>query len=315
MTNQRSLLLRLAPLAATLGLTSLGTAQFAPNPNLWYRLTTLFQGDNVAMDVINDGNNNRMHMVPAGPYTGQYWRFSPFAGYPGRYRISCMWQGENLPMDIINGGPDDNQVILAPLGPYSGQAWSMINAAPGHVYLRTEFRGPGFQLEGFGGTTQNRPRLDPAGPFTGQMWKLTPLLSIDPATATSFGTACAGRGGVPALSLTGGSGPWIRETMTGQVSNVLNGMFSELVIGIQLANPIDLGSVQSPGCLLRVSLTVQLLNAVSGGRATFSIPIPNAPELVGQTLPIQCSVIDPNRGPTNPLIAMTNGLNLRFGLR
>lgn len=311
MTNHRSLLTRLAPLAAVLGLTSLGTAQFTPNPNLWYRLTTLFQGDNVAMDVINDGNNNRMQMVPAGPFTGQYWRFSPFAGFPGRYRISCMWQGENLPMDIINGGPDDNQVILAPIGPFSGQAWSMIDApAAGHVYLRTEFRGPGFQLEGFGGTTQDRPRLDPAGPFSGQMWKLTPLLSIDPATSTSFGAGCRGRGGLATLGLT--NQPWIRENMTGQISGVPSGGLPLLIIGAPLPNPIDLAVVNSPGCLLHLNLSVQIFLPPVLNVAPFSLPIPNAPDLVGQILPMQGAIADIGGTPT---IATTNGLNLRFGLR
>ena len=135
--TQRPHYLLLGGLAAILFATATkAPAQTVPNPNLWYRLTTLFRGANVAMDVINDGtNNNRMHMVPAGPYTGQYWKFTPFPGYPGRYRISCMWQGDNLPMDIINGGPDNNFPILAPIGPYSGQAWLLVDepAAPDYV--------------------------------------------------------------------------------------------------------------------------------------------------------------------------------------
>ncbi|MEZ5963978.1 MAG: hypothetical protein R3F56_09060 [Planctomycetota bacterium] len=298
------------------GLASASTAQQPAyvNPNVWYRLTTLFQGPNVAMDVINDGNNNRMHMVQAGPYTGQYWRFTPIAGYPGYYRISCLWQGENLPIDVINGGSEDNQIILAPLGLYSGQFWQVTEepTAPGHVRLTTMFRGPGFSLEGFGGTTQDRPRLDPTGPYTGQLWKLTPIISIDPAATTPFGTACSGRLGVPDLHATGGTGPWIGETMTGEVTNVPSTGASELIIGTRLSTPIDLGFINSPGCLLRVSLLYQGRNAVAGGRATFALPILNEVALVGLSLPIQCSVIDPGN---RPFIAMSNGLELRFGLR
>jgi len=284
------------------------------NPNVWYRLTTLFQGPNVAMDVINDGNNNRMIMTQAGPYTGQYWKFTPFPGYPGYYRISCMWQGENLPVDVINGGPDDNHIILSPIGPYSGQAWQIteIPSAPGHVRFTCIFRGPGYSLEGFGGTTQDRPRLDPTGNFTGQAWRLTPLLSVDPAATTPFGAGCAGRAGVPDLHATGGTGPWIGETMTGEVSNVPQGALSELILGTRLSTPIDLAFINSPGCLLRVSLLYQGQNAVAAGRATFSLPIPNQLAFVGSRLPIQCSVIDPGN---RPFIAMTNGLELRFGLR
>jgi len=293
-------------------------ARSDPNPNVFYRLTTLFQGPSVALDVINDGtNNNRMIMTTAGAYTGQYWRFTPAPEIPGTYRISCLWRGQSLPMDIINGGPEDNQPILAPIGPYTGQLWTLteVPQAPGYVALHTEFRGPNLALEGFAGATGNRPVLASFGPYSGQVWLLTPLISVDPASATPFGSACRGRGGVPQLQATNGTAPWIGENMTGEVTNVLSGTFSELILGAQLPTPIDLGFLNSPGCLLRVSLTVQVLNQVGGGRATFTLPIPANVGLVGLTLPIQASVIDPARGPGDPFIAMTNGLDLRMGLR
>lgn len=309
-THLRSVL---APLtAAILALASAVEAQ-DPNPNIWYRLTTLFQGDNVAMDVINDGNNNnRMIMVPAGAYSGQYWRFTPIVGFPGRFRISCMWQGENLPMDIINGGPDNNFPILAPIGPYNGQFWSLIpvTGSPGYFFLQTDFRGPGLSLEGFAGQTQDRPQLLPTGFFTGMMWKLTPLLSINPATSISFGTGCQGRGGVPSLSLT--NEPWIGETMTGGISNVPSNTICQLVIGARLPNPIDLGFIQSPGCRLYVDLTIRLTLAIQNGAGVIAIPTPNNLNFVGLTLPIQGVVIDPGN---RPLIATSNALDLVYGLR
>ncbi len=290
---------------------------FVPHPDVYYRLTTVFR-PTLAMDVINDGvNNNRMVMAAIGAFTGQFWRFSPIGGFPGRHRLSSFWRGLNLPMDIINGGAENDQPILSPIGPFTGQVWSLtdIPQNPGHVSLTTDFRGQNLALEGHAGTTGNRPQLIPFGPFTGQAWLLTPLFSADPATITSFGTACRGRGGVPALQATGGTGPWLNETFTGEVTNVLNGTLSNLIIGARLAVPLDLASILSPGCFLRVSLTVQLPNPVGGGRATFSLPVPNSLALVSQTLSIQAAVIDPNRGVGDPLIAMTNGLDLRFGLR
>jgi len=288
-----------------------------PNPNVYYRLTTQFQGPNLALDVINDGNNNRMVMAAAGPFTGQYWRFTPAPEVPGTFRISCLWRGQNETMDIINGGPDNNQPILAPVGPFTGQFWTLteIPQAPGYVSLHTLFRGPNLTLEGFGGATGNRPVLADYGPFSGQAWLLTPLLSVDPAAATPFGSSCRGRGGVPTLQNTVATLPWIGQTFSGEVTNVPAGTVSELILGQRLAAPIDLAFLRSPGCLLRISLTVQIANAVGGGRATFSLPIPANVGLVGLTLPIQCSVVDPSHGPSDPFIAMTNGLDLRFGLQ
>lgn len=220
-------------------------------------------------------------------------------------------------MDVINGGAENNHAWLSPLSTASGQAWSVTDLPehPGHVSLTTDFRGQSMALEGHSGTTGNRPVLQPLYPFTSQAWLLTPLFSVNPALATPFGTACRGRGGVPALQLTGGTGAWLGENMTGEVTNVLAGTASQLIIGSRLANPIDLAFISSPGCLLRVDPVVMLNNLVGGGRAIFTLPIPNSVPLVGQLLPIQASVIDLNHGVGNPLMAMTNGLELRFGLR
>lgn len=288
-----------------------------PNPAVYYRLSTQFQ-PTLALDVINDGNTNEfLHMVPAGPFTGQYWRFQPTGFNPSTYYVSCLWQGENRTIDIFNGGAMNNQPHLATKGPFTGQFWNLTTTveSPGYVHLTTDFRGPGLALEGHAGTAGNRPELQSIGPFTGQFWKLTPLASVDPAESVPFGAACRGRGGVPSLQLINGTAPWVGESISGEVTNVLAGMFSELIIGSELAAPIDLAFINSPGCFLRVNLTFRLLNQVGGGRATFTLPIPYSVDLVGQKLSTQCSVIDPSFGGGNPFIAMSNGLSLRFGLR
>jgi hypothetical protein len=290
-----------------------------PNPALWYRLTTLFQ-PTLSLDVVNDGvNNNRLQMAASGPFTGQYWRFTR-SGFGNTWRISSLWQGENLPMDTINGGPEDNRPILAPIGAWTGQLWTLaeVPGYPGYVSLTNEFRGPHLALEGFATSlgAGSRPQLQTFGPFSGQLWLLTPLASVNPARSTSFGSNCVGRAGRPTLGiLPQGDGPWIGETMSGEVTNVLNGMASQLVFGGRLASPLDLGFLSSPGCELLVDLGLLLSLPVGGGRATFAFPVPGSPFLVGATFPMQALVIDPGRGPSNPLVATTNGLELTFGMR
>jgi len=288
-----------------------------PNPAVFYRLTNQFQGPGLSLDVINDGNNNRMIMAPTGLFTGQYWRFTPAPELPGTYRISCQWQGPNLPMDVINGGPDNNQPILAPIGAFTGQFWTLTDVpqAPGHVSLTTEFRGPNLALEGAGGATGNRPVLATFGPYTGQIWLLTPLFSADPAATASIGTGCRGRGGVPVLQAAGGTLPWINETLQLEVTNVPAGALPLLLIGSALPTPIDLGFLRSAGCLLRVNLDFQTSMAVASSRGTISLPIPNSLPLVGSRLPTQGAVVDPTPGPLDPLVAASNRLDLLFGLR
>ncbi|MBK9386946.1 MAG: hypothetical protein IPN34_19195 [Planctomycetes bacterium] len=290
-----------------------------PNPALWYRLTTLFQ-PTLSLDVVNDGaNNNRLQMAASGAFTGQYWRFTR-SGFGNTWRISCLWQGENLPMDTINGGAENNRPILAPIGAWTGQLWTLheVPGYPGYVALTNDFRGPHLALEGFATSlgAGARPQLQTFGPFTGQLWLLTPLGSVSPARSTSFGSNCVGRAGRPTLGiLPQGDGPWIGETMSGEVTNVLNGMASQLVFGGRLASPLDLGFLSSPNCNLYLDLGLLVTIPVGGGRATFAFSVPRSPFLVGATFPMQALVIDPGRGPSNPLVATTNGLDLTIGMR
>jgi hypothetical protein len=290
-----------------------------PNPALWYRLTTQFQ-PTLSLDVVNDGvNNNRLQMATSGNFLGQYWRFTR-SGFGNTWRISCMWLGENLPIDTINGGAENNRPILAPIGAWTGQLWTLaeVPQAPGYVTLTNEFRGPNLALEGFGTTlgAGSRPQLQDFGPFSGQLWLLTPVASVLPARSSSFGNNCAGRAGRPVLGiLPQGAGPWIGEMMNGEVTNVLNGMVSQLVFGGRLAAPLDLGFLSSPGCTLLLDLGLLQTIAVGGGRATFSLPVPNSAFLVGAIFPMQALVIDPSRGPRDPLVATTNGLDLTIGMR
>lgn len=288
-----------------------------PNAEVYYRLNTVFQGPGLSLDVINDGTNNRVIMAPSGNFTGQYWRFEPVAGRPGNYRMFSFWRGPSVALDIINGGADNNQPILAPVGNFTGQLWSL-TALPefaGSVALTTEFRGPNLALEGAGGSTANRPVLATFGPFSGQAWNLVPEFSVNPAATTAFGTGCRGRGGVPTLQGTAGALPWVGENFSGEITNAPAGTVGVLIIGGLQATPIDLAILQSPGCLLRVNLDVTFVVPVSGGRAAFTLPVPNNIPLVGGRLPMQGAIVDPAHITSDPLVAMSNGLELRFGLR
>jgi hypothetical protein len=44
--------------------------------NAYYRLTSAWQGDGRALDVVNDGQNNKLQLAPTGSRTGQYWKLS-----------------------------------------------------------------------------------------------------------------------------------------------------------------------------------------------------------------------------------------------
>jgi hypothetical protein len=285
-----------------------------PNTAIYYRLYNAQAQASRSLDVINDGTNTRLNMQPSGAFTGQYWRFTPVAGVPGTYRISCQWRGPNLPIDVVGSGAETNAVVLSPIGAFSGQYWRITEVAewPGTVSFSSIYRGRQLVMSG---PATSRAWLEPYGPLPYQAWTMQPEFSVDPATATPFGAGCRGRGGVPGIRLTGGSLPWINQTMTGEVTNVPANAAALLIIGSRLPTPIDLAVAQSPGCLLRLALDFQMQLPVAAGAGTFSLQLPNVLPLVGTTLPIQGAVFDPAHGPTDPLFAMSNGLDLRFGLQ
>src|SRR5262245_38979540 len=118
------------------------TPSFAapPDPNFYYKLSTLFRGPGLVLDVINGGAQNDMtRLEPSQEVTGQFWRIAPAGG--GYYRLSTLFRGLSLCLDIHNGGPLNDQPHLAPCGNFSGQLWTLTEEG-GHVKLKTQFRGP-----------------------------------------------------------------------------------------------------------------------------------------------------------------------------
>ncbi|CAF4341831.1 unnamed protein product, partial [Rotaria sordida] len=59
------------------------------NPNIYYRLTTQWQGDGKSLDIVNDGTNNRPILAATGALTGQYWKITPIGN--GYYRLTTQW--------------------------------------------------------------------------------------------------------------------------------------------------------------------------------------------------------------------------------
>ncbi|MCA9547899.1 MAG: hypothetical protein KC613_26020, partial [Myxococcales bacterium] len=82
----------------------------------FYRLSTAEGGEGRCLDVINDGRNDRLHLVDCGPYTGQFFRLTPTGN--GFFRLTTDWQGPDRCLDT-NG----DTVHLADCGGYVGQFW------------------------------------------------------------------------------------------------------------------------------------------------------------------------------------------------
>jgi len=142
-------------------------AQAAPDPDVYYKLTTQFRGTGSPLDVFNGGpKNNQVHLADDQNVTGQFWRFTP-AG-DGYFRLSSKFRGPDMCLDIA---PETNKPELRACGDYSGQYWRL--RRDNQFYrLTTQFRGPDMCLDVAPET--NQPELRPCGAYTGQFWQLNP---------------------------------------------------------------------------------------------------------------------------------------------
>lgn len=177
----------------------------------YYRLTTQWQGDGKSLDVVNDGNNNRLQLANTGNYSGQFWKFTNLGG--GFYRMTTQWQGDGKSLDVINDG-NNNQIQLANTGNYSGQFWKVQSMGNGYYRLTTQWQGEGKSLDVVNDGINNRLQLAATGNYSGQYWKLTPLSPVPTQQATPQPEQPAKpaaslkwepfRGGIPSNAVNGG---------------------------------------------------------------------------------------------------------------
>jgi hypothetical protein len=102
-------------------------ASFAQSidPSLYYKLSTVFRGDGMKLDVFNGGpKNNLTRLEPDQDVSGQFWRF--VKNGDGTFRLSTLFRGPDMCLDIFNGGPNNNQPHLVRCGNFTGQFWTLM---------------------------------------------------------------------------------------------------------------------------------------------------------------------------------------------
>jgi len=136
----------------------------------YYRLTTMWQGEGRSLDVVNDGQNNKLILADTGNYSGQYWKFTRVDG--DYYRLSTKWQGAGQPIDVVNDGVN-NKLTLKTKGNYTGQHWRVVRLSNGYYRLTNRWRGEGKSLDIVNGGANNKPILADTGDYSGQYWRIT----------------------------------------------------------------------------------------------------------------------------------------------
>lgn len=138
----------------------------------YYRLTTLWQGEGMSLDILSDGKaNNVPILAKTGNYDGQLWKLTPEAH--GFYRLTTQWRGTSLSLASTAG----NRPLLVNSADVPEQRWKL-NPEPNGIYrLTTQAQGDALSLDIVNdGVDNNTPTLAKTGcNASGQLWKVTPV--------------------------------------------------------------------------------------------------------------------------------------------
>ncbi|HRH40477.1 MAG TPA: hypothetical protein PKY82_02445 [Pyrinomonadaceae bacterium] len=154
--------------------------------NGYYRLTTQWQGEGKSLDVINDGENNKLQLAKTNNVTGQFWKITPIGN--GYYRLTTQWLGENKSLDVINDGVN-NKLQLAATTNASGQFWKIEAVGNGYFRLTTKWLGSNKSLDIINDGSNNKLQLADSANVSGQYWKIVSLSSDTLTTNTISNTS------------------------------------------------------------------------------------------------------------------------------
>lgn len=163
-------------------------AQRSPkfDQNAYYRLTTKLQGKTKALDVTNDGEDNRVTIAKVNDYAHQYWRITPLGD--GYFSLTTRSQGAGKSLSVINEGKN-TQVQLSKTGNNSGQAWLIESIGGGYYRLTSEWQGPKKALGIIKGREANKVELSKTNKYAGQYWSITEIAGSRDLTAGATGRA------------------------------------------------------------------------------------------------------------------------------
>lgn len=124
------------------------------------------------LDIVNDGQNNKLIMAVCGKYSGQDWTATR-VGSTSTFKIRNNFSGPNKCLDVINDGRND-KLIMATCGNFSGQSWSIPTGGKAGAF-RNEFTGAGKCLDIVNDGQNNKLVLANCGNFSGQKWNTAPF--------------------------------------------------------------------------------------------------------------------------------------------
>jgi Ricin-type beta-trefoil lectin domain-like len=142
----------------------------------YYRLTTQWTGKGKALDVVNDGSNDKLILGNLANVSGQFWKLTSSGN--GYYRLTNQWQGEEKSLDIVNDGVN-NQVRMAKSSNAAGQSWKLTSLGNGYYRLTNQWLGEKKSLDVINDGINNKLQMANTNKLTGQFWQIALVASED----------------------------------------------------------------------------------------------------------------------------------------
>ena len=141
------------------------------------RLRNTLTGSGYCLDIINDGDNNKLTMARCGNVSGQRWSLTASEINPQAYRLQTPFTGTDNCLNITNDGKN-NKLMMAKCNDIPEQRWSIIPSKSnpgysGYSSLRNELAGADKCLNIINDGRNNKLTMAKCSNVAGQSWRIT----------------------------------------------------------------------------------------------------------------------------------------------
>jgi hypothetical protein len=169
--------MKLIKLIIILPLFSLAMAQIVNAQVKQNQLRNTLTGSDNCLDIIEDGENNRLTMARCGNIAGQRWSLTSSETNPESYRLQTPFTGADKCLDIINEG-GNNKLIMAKCSKVAGQLWrvtpsKIIPGNSGYYFVTNELTDASNCLNVIEDGRNNKLTMAKCDNISGQSWKIT----------------------------------------------------------------------------------------------------------------------------------------------
>ena len=139
--------------------------KWTPDATAISKFSNMFSGKDKCLDIVNDGQNNKLIMSPCGNFSGQQWSK---INNKSHYTFKNNFSGSEKCLDIVNDG-QKNKLIMSPCGISTGQQWNQ--SRNGSYYsFKNNLSGNDKCLDIVNDGQNNQLIMSPCGNYSGQQW-------------------------------------------------------------------------------------------------------------------------------------------------